>query len=299
MVNAIVIEVETFTEDIYFSGVQLRCGIHKCSLKCHPSTVIPHDQILCQQITEERCPLDHRQSRKCHEPLLPCRKCERDAAEAEDKLRREFELQQKKEAQQVEHERRLKGIQDQINAEEQVVKDAVLAQQRAQIIHQKQLDLEEAKARSTSSALFSFLPSFISSPSQPSPSPSSNNPTMNSPPPKNSSSGTAPSSKHPPQSPSAPPLPQPQSFPGIASTAKTPSPEAEWQRQKQVEGASSAPIDAIMSLIGLEDVKRQVMGIKDKIEVTQRQNNLLNDERFNVVFLGNPGTGEYLCSGFE
>lgn len=79
--------------------------------------------------------------------------------------------------------------------------------------------------------------------------------------------------------------------PGNPATANVSSPEAEWQRQKDVEGASSAAIDTVMGMIGLEEVKRQMLRIKDKIEVTQRQGTSLNDERFNIVLLGNPGTG--------
>jgi hypothetical protein len=38
-----------------------------------------------------------------------------------------------------------------------------------------------------------------------------------------------------------------------------------------------------MDMIGLDDVKRQMLRIKDKIEVTQRQNTSIKDERFNCV----------------
>lgn len=59
-----------------------------------------------------------------------------------------------------------------------------------------------------------------------------------------------------------------------------------------MEGASNAHIDAIMEMTGLEEVKAQVLRIKAKIDVSQRQGTSVTDERFNVVLQGNPGTGE-------
>jgi replication-associated recombination protein RarA len=51
-----------------------------------------------------------------------------------------------------------------------------------------------------------------------------------------------------------------------------------------------------MDMTGLEAVKAQVLKIKAKIDVTKRQNTSLKDERFNVVLLGNPGTGDYFST---
>lgn len=45
-----------------------------------------------------------------------------------------------------------------------------------------------------------------------------------------------------------------------------------------------------MELIGLKDVKLQILHIKDKVEVSESQGTSLTDERFNIVLLGNPGT---------
>lgn len=186
----------------------------------------------------------------------------------------------------------MKDLQDRIDAEEEIVKDAQLAQQRSQVLRQKQEDLKEAQGRATSavaaaSAFFSFIPSLSFLGSQPSQTgPSSSNsagPT--------SSAGQS-ASKPVSQQPQQPPPQRAQTPPGNPATSNKSTPEAEWQRQKDVEGASSAAIDAVMDMIGLEDVKKQMLRIKDKIEVTQRQNTSLKDERFNVVLLGNPGTGE-------
>jgi hypothetical protein len=285
------------------SGAKLSCRIHACPSKCHPSTRVPHTELPCQHILEEHCPKGHPQRRKCHQPSLPCKKCKEQANLAEQKRREEFDLQQKREVQQAEHERRLKELEGRINAEMQVVKDADLAQQRAQVIRQKQNELNAAQSLATSAvaAATSTFRSFIPSPStfstgqSPQASTPSQNPGDTSPSEGgNSNSKVAP--VPPDQSSSQPllhnsPRARPQTPPGNPATLKKSSPEVEWQRQKDVEGASCAAIDTVMGMIGLEEVKRQMLRIKDKIEVTKRQMTSINDERFNVVLLGNPGTG--------
>jgi hypothetical protein len=79
----------------------------------------------------------------------------------------------------------------------------------------------------------------------------------------------------------------PKPFPKLA---ESPS-KKEWLRQKNMEGASNPSIDAIMDMTGLEEVKKKVLNIKTKIDVSKRQNASLKQERFNAVLLGNPGTG--------
>lgn len=59
-----------------------------------------------------------------------------------------------------------------------------------------------------------------------------------------------------------------------------------------MEGTSNAALDAVMDMIGLEDIKRQMLRLNDRIEANQRQSSQTT-ESFNIVFLGNPGTGEF------
>jgi hypothetical protein len=65
----------------------------------------------------------------------------------------------------------------------------------------------------------------------------------------------------------------------------------EWQRQKDLENAHNPAIDKIMEMIGLEDVKAQVLTIKAQVETAIRQGTDLKKQRLGLVFLGNPGTG--------
>lgn len=68
----------------------------------------------------------------------------------------------------------------------------------------------------------------------------------------------------------------------------------EWQRQKDQENATNPAIDQIMEMIGLEDVKSQVLKIKSKVEIALRQGTDLKKERLGLVLLGNPGTGMWI-----
>jgi autophagy-related protein 11 len=79
--------------------------------------------------------------------------------------------------------------------------------------------------------------------------------------------------------------------------AQSPS-EVEWERQKRVENASNDAIDALMKLTGLEQVKEKILDIKAKIETLARQGIDMKKERLGMVMLGNPGTGENICSRF-
>lgn len=68
--------------------------------------------------------------------------------------------------------------------------------------------------------------------------------------------------------------------------------KTEWQRQKDQDNASNPAIDKIMEMIGLEEVKSQVLRIKSKVDTSVRQGTDLKNERLGLVLLGNPGTGQ-------
>jgi hypothetical protein len=160
-----------------------------------------------------------------------------------------------------------------IAAEEQAARDARAANERAQALKQKQKDLEDASARARRKASQPTSSSFMA------PTPPMNQPSTT----QRSVHITVDST------------PQPGTHASAPNTSGGPksSSQEEWERQKRVEGANNDSIDSIMNMIGLEDVKSQVLKIKHKIDVVKRQNATLNDERFNIVLQGNPGTGTF------
>lgn len=71
----------------------------------------------------------------------------------------------------------------------------------------------------------------------------------------------------------------------------------EWDQRKQ-RGEVSSVLDKLMQYQGLEEVKQHFLDVKSKVEICKEQDpdgtmNVLNSERFNVVFQGNPGTGAH------
>jgi hypothetical protein len=65
----------------------------------------------------------------------------------------------------------------------------------------------------------------------------------------------------------------------------------EWEWLKEQDGAESEAMDNLMEMIGLETVKQEFLGVKNKVDTLIKQNAQLSSERFNCTMLGNPGTG--------
>src|SRR5277367_2670162 len=66
----------------------------------------------------------------------------------------------------------------------------------------------------------------------------------------------------------------------------------EWQRRKNQDDESNEALDELMKLVGLEEVKEKLCAIQAKVTVCRKQRIDPKNERFNIVFQGNPGTGE-------
>ena len=86
--------------------------------------------------------------------------------------------------------------------------------------------------------------------------------------------------------------PSPEVIHKESTTITTLHASAQWEYQKAYENASNESIDALMAMIGLESVKQRVLEVKDQIDESLRQGADLQKERFSVVLLGNPGTGQ-------
>ncbi|KAG6919536.1 hypothetical protein DXG01_005126 [Tephrocybe rancida] len=297
--------------DAESSGTLLNCGQHACTSKCHQLS--DHSKMPCQHVVRSQCPNGHQQSWKCHQNRpATCLKCERDAEAADKKRQKDHELQQKRDADQLVHNRRMAELDEAIAQEQQRTNDVRKAEERAVALKQKKSDLETAKSRADKATLG------VQSPPPGSPAVSSLTPADKatageSPPPGSSivsslfpssvlkAFGYGPPGDHEqlPQESSGPlaPVPKPKAplVNTLQNTQSSPS-ELDWRRQKEVEGAVSPEIDQIMAMTGLEAIKEQVLSIKALIETKKRQGTSLKRERFNVVLLGNPGTGKTMVA---
>jgi hypothetical protein len=70
----------------------------------------------------------------------------------------------------------------------------------------------------------------------------------------------------------------------------------QWEFMKQELGEKNDVIDELMRYEGLEEIKRQFLDIKTKVSICEKQGQDPKRERFNIVFQGNPGTGEQVFS---
>uniref|UniRef100_A0A0W0EUT7 AAA+ ATPase domain-containing protein n=1 Tax=Moniliophthora roreri TaxID=221103 RepID=A0A0W0EUT7_MONRR len=261
-------------------GTRLSCGIHDCPSRCHQ--LADHSKMPCEAIVQSMCPQGHKQSRKCQLPPQTCRKCDREAEEARKKQQKAFAEQQRHDAEQLAHAKAMAELDEKIAEENRKTQDAQLRKERQDALEQKKKDLEGARLRNERKSLFSSQ----SGVSHPSPAHIQTTPPSQS---QIQDTGKTDSGNPGTDTSSRPHLPVTSLT--TRSTKISPS-EAEWQRQKDVEGADNKAIDSLMKMTGLEEVKVQVLDIKAKIDLNTRQSASLKNERFNVVMLGNPGTGK-------
>ena len=239
---------------------------------------------------DSECENGHPQSWKCYKKRpLTCDKCEKARKAAEAKKKAELKRQHQRETEEWEHAERLAKLEAELVQLREIQADARVAEERENVIRQKEKDLAAARAQ-----LEKMISQHTSKPAYPSSTSTSSgtlsqssHSTQSQPPPPPSTQPPCSNAQHPTQNASRPPSPKPRPF---VPSSKSPS-ELEWQRQKNLEGADNEHIDAIMSLVGLEDVKAQALRIKAKIDLSKRQNTSVKEERFNIVLLGNPGTG--------
>jgi len=274
----------------------------------------------CEKVTETTCSVGHTTKYKCQEgPPEQCRKCERDAKLAAEKAKQEAEAEKRRLAEQAAHFAQLDALNAEIEKERRRQEEARSSEQRNAVIEQKKKELEDLKTRFQATTQIEMAPTSILSPT-PILSPFPPIPRT-SPPSSASVSGTQkvtaiqqsealsqqdgsdvpqytldgsdqPSVSGLAGAP-APVVPRPKNTPPRPFPPTPPSPsKTDWERQKQVEGASNPALDAIMDLTGLESVKKQILAFKSKIDTSLRQGTSCSRERFNTVFLGNPGTGK-------
>ena len=224
----------------------------------------------------DRCAKGHKRSWKCHNPPRGCPKCDAEARKARAEAQRILIEQEKSAREEQNHLEYMARIDTMIATERQRLKDAQLSRDMALAVQQKERDLADARSMT--------LPPF--------------NPPSDTQDP----AGTSLRNEPDPQSPVIPSTfsndpgmqpPNSANLPLPKWTKQRHSPAKEdWKRQKKIENAQNNAIDSLMNMIGLEEVKLQILQIKAKIEVSIRQNADVSSDRLNVSFLGNPGTGK-------
>ncbi|KAG9254027.1 P-loop containing nucleoside triphosphate hydrolase protein [Emericellopsis atlantica] len=234
----------------------LSCQVHKCKSRCH--RVSNHAEVQCNKLVRKTCARGHETRTPCRRQRDGCSKCAEEDAETERQIQRDISLESERLKKQDAYLKELKEIEDELDHQRRAIKYATEEDKRKIVIAQRKKDLavlQKTQAR---------LQAHKEQQQQ-----------------QQAASGSGPDTGGLTQQPSE----------NLASyDAETAN--GEWERMKSVEGAQSAALDTLMGLIGLEEVKKEFISIKTKVDTALRQGVSLSSERLSCSLLGNPGTGK-------
>ncbi len=256
-----------------------------------------HSKLQCKVPLDDRCDKGHVLTWRCFRGRpKDCPTCVKNAAAKRKQQEKEFELKQKRDREAEAHTQRLAEIESELEAKRQEAISLRLSEERALEIRQKEKDLASATSRAIPTK-----PPARNTQSHNASSPTKDN--VQSPPPAPPQQNTKSHNESSTTKDNVQPLPPISADNQNIATDESVQPVTmrmdftsesrdDWQHQKGVENAANEAIDEIMDLVGLEDIKSQVLKIKAKIDSSKRQHSDVKKERFNAAFLGNPGTGK-------
>ncbi|PBK99914.1 P-loop containing nucleoside triphosphate hydrolase protein [Armillaria gallica] len=280
-------------------GAKLKCGKHVCPSKCHQRD--DHSKMACHEIIPARCPKRHDQSYKCTQsPPLGQKKKDKEDKKAEEQNQKKDDQQKKKQEEEEEQHRHNNKNDKQKAEQQQQLRHKKNKKETKKNKRQKKKNEQHEAAHLRKNAAKTPTNTTPDNTAPPTSIISATDKSTTTPLASSSSTpakGTSDSSRQSKGSEKAArPVTSSKHRHGVATSNPSVSgqsnAEEDWQYQKDDEGASNQAIDAIMEMVGLEAVKKQILSIKAKIDVSKRQNTDMSKERFNIVFLGNPGTGK-------
>ena len=232
----------------------------------------------CKATQYDKCENGHTRSWTCSRGRpKECRICRRAAEDAQKQREKELRLQERRDLEAEEHARRLAALESDLAAKRQEALDKQTSQERAQVIRQREKDLQVAASLA-----------IRAKPSPPLTVPPRKDAVQDSPTrPKGDKEKLSTPVPHAQNA-----EPSSEVEPRIDHVEFKSEARDDWQHQKQVEKVDNEAIDELMDLVGLEEVKLQILRIKAKIDTSKRQHTDVKKERFNAAFLGNPGTGK-------
>lgn len=204
---------------------------------------------------EVTCDRGHKLKVSCQKRNDKCTKCVQEDIETERRIKRDLKLEADRVAHQAAYKRELDEIQDEIYHQRRIIRYQQDDEDQKKTLAQQRADL--ASLKDTAKRL------------------------LNAPKPSLVVPGLFPSTDSPTTS--------------ASNNDNLDIPEGaqqEWEHLKQFEGATSEPLDELMGMIGLEDVKLSFLSIKERVDTALRQDISLQKERFSCSMLGNPGTGK-------
>lgn len=225
----------------------------------------------CHKTTESICSRNHKLTRPCFKKDYACGVCQAEDRRREERRQRDQKLELEREMKQKEYARQLSEVQDEIAHQRRILKDQSEQDERVRFLGQQQQDLKSLRdtvGRVQNKGKKDTPPTSTMSQATSTPAPT----------------------VHPVPAPDTDQVVVPNQS-GNDPSAWNPSAKDEWEHQKELEGAENQALDALMDMIGLEDVKDKFLSIKSKVDIAVCQNVDVSKERFGAVLLGNPGTG--------
>lgn len=215
----------------------------------------------CPHKVDRVCDRGHKLKMPCHMRNDKCQTCAKEDLETERRIKRDLKLEADRQAREAAYKKELEHIQDEIDHERRMIRyrndeeeqQRTLAQQRADLAALK--DTTERILKAPKPQKKQNMPGSF--------------PVFDPPTPPTDADST-------------------DSLEGLPE-----GPEQEWKYLKQFEGAKSEPLDNMMGMIGLGDVKSEFLSVKSRVDTAIRQDISLSKERFGCSMLGNPGTGMY------
>ncbi|KAK3396789.1 P-loop containing nucleoside triphosphate hydrolase protein [Sordaria brevicollis] len=242
----------------------LKCGVHRCTSRCH--RVTDHSRAECFEMVTKVCPRQHKLKIRCARQNEDCPDCLREDKEHERRIRRDIQLEEDRLRQQLAYNKQLQDLQDELDHQRRINKYKADELAREQTLEQHRIELAALKESRLRTERQKEQQAKIA---------------------LRVAEKARTRTEEAPNAQAANAADPPDTLSDLPDTA-----EAEWNHLKKFENAFSKPMDTLMSMIGLEDVKQEFLSIKSKVDTAVRQGISLTEERFSCSMLGNPGTGK-------
>ncbi|KAL7947483.1 P-loop containing nucleoside triphosphate hydrolase protein [Trichoderma barbatum] len=234
-------------------GATLSCGKHTCERRCHRLT--NHSQVPCIKMMQKTCERGHKVKYLCGKENQGCKSCAKEDEEMRRRVKRDLEMEKKRQDRQDKYQRDLQEMDDEIDHHRRVMKYDQEEQDQAKELAEKKAHLQslkDTKARMEASKAAANKQKDAREKSQE----------------KEKEKRCS------------------------SDCADLDLPAQEWEAMKLEDGARNDALDDLMGLIGLESVKREFLEIKSTVDTKIRQGVALSDARLSCSLLGNPGTGK-------
>ncbi|KAH7309562.1 ATPase protein [Stachybotrys elegans] len=230
----------------------LGCGRHRCPRRCH--RLEDHSKTPCNQMVNMTCEKQHEYKVRCADKDIRCRQCLKEEEDMRRRLQRDLEMEKARAARESAYRQELEQIQDELAHHKRLMQIKQDEEAEQQDLVQKRAELESLKERRAQQEAMDKAKEEAKKKQKA--ASSTSNPSRTS------------------------------------WDVEPGSVEEEWEEMKKEDLAQSPVLDELMSMIGLEEVKRTFLSIKSRVDTALRQDIPITKERYGCTLLGNPGTGK-------